>query len=188
MQVPLERIVFSGEEIASRVQELGAEITRDYLDEYGPEAEAVLVNVLKGGFVFLADLVRCLEFSVVIDFLAITSYAGDGASTGGVRIMKDLTESIYRRDVLVVEDIVDTGLTLSYILRNLSSRKPRSLKVCTFLDRLSSRIVPLQVDYRCFEVGEEFVVGYGLDYGQKWRNLGYVCTLRLEEHPRSDCP
>lgn len=180
MQVPLDRIVFSEEEIASRVRELGAEITRDYLSELGPAAEVVLVNILKGGFVFLADLVRCMDLSVMIDFLAITSYADKGGTTGGVRIMKDLTESIYQRDVLVVEDIVDTGLTLSYILRNLAFRKPRTLKVCTFLDRPSSRIVPLQVDYRCFEVGGEFVVGYGLDYGQKWRNLSYVCTLRTE--------
>jgi len=95
-----------------------------------------------------------------------------------VRIVKDLTLSVYGRDVLVVEDIVDTGLTLSYILRNLKAREPREVKVCTFLDRAVSRIVPLRIDYRCFEVGEEFVVGYGLDYKQKWRNLRFVCTLQ----------
>ncbi|MBC7247765.1 MAG: hypoxanthine phosphoribosyltransferase [Actinobacteria bacterium] len=181
MQVPLDRVLFSEEEIASRVRELGERITRDYRSLRGPGAELVLVNVLKGGFVFLADLVRCLDLDVVVDFLAITSYGGREGSVGGVRFVKDLSESIYRRDVLVVEDIVDTGLTLGFILRNLASRQPASLRVCTFLDRSSSRIVPLEVDYRCFEVGGEFVVGYGLDYGQKWRNLKYVCTLRAAE-------
>lgn len=170
-------VLFTEEQIAARVREVGEEITRDYRARDDPWREVVLVSVLKGGFIFLADLVRRLDLPVVVDFLAISSYGNRNAATG-VRITKDLSESIHEKDVLVVEDIVDTGLTLSYILRNLEARGPQSIKVCAFLDRVVKRIVPLEVHYRCFEVGEEFVVGYGLDYRQKWRNLPRVCILR----------
>lgn len=176
--VPLERVVFTEEEIAERVRQVGEEIDRDYRLESGPDAEVVLVAVLKGAFVFLADLVRCLDLLVEVDFLAISGYGMSHGTFSGVRIVKDLSMSIQGRDVLVVEDIVDTGLTLNYILRNLKARGPKSVRTCTFLDRAVRRIVPLRVDYRCFEVGEEFVVGYGLDYMQKWRNLPFVCTLK----------
>jgi len=178
-RVTLGPVLFTEEAISARVREVGAEINRYYLVREEPQREVVLVNVLKGGFIFLADLVRCLEIPVVVDFLAISGY-GDRGTSAGVRILKDLSEGIRGKDVLVVEDIVDTGLTLSYILRNLEARGPESLRVCTFLDRAVKRIVPVEVHHRCFEVGEEFVVGYGLDYGQKWRNLPHVRVLRGE--------
>jgi hypoxanthine phosphoribosyltransferase len=170
----LEHIVFGEEEISQRVRELGAEITADFKGKPGPLA---VVGMLKGGFIFLADLIRTLELELSVDFMAISSYRESSLDSSGVRIVKDLSESIYDRDVLVVEDIVDTGLTLSYILRNLKERGPRDLKVCTLLDRTGSRIAPLHIDYRGFEVGEGFLVGYGLDYLQKWRNLRFICTL-----------
>ncbi len=176
---PLGKTLFTEDQIASRVKEVGEEINRDYRNmglSEGEEQELVLVNVLKGAFIFLADLIRHLDLPLIVDFLAISSY-GSGEEATGVRIVKDLSESIYKRHVLIVEDIVDTGLTLSYVLRNLRARGPRSIRVCTFLDRKVRRIVPLEVDYMCFEVGEEFVVGYGLDHLQKWRNLPFVCLL-----------
>lgn len=185
---PIGRVLFTEEQIAARVKEVGEQITRDYRDagvSVNSEEDLILVNVLKGAFVFLADLVRHLDLPVVVDFLAISSY-GSGERATGVRIVKDLAESIYRRHVLIVEDIVDTGLTLSYVLRNLRAREPKSIKVCTFLDRKARRIVPLDVDYMCFEVGEEFVVGYGLDHLQKWRNLPYVCLLGEGDLRRQD--
>ncbi len=175
--VTLGPVLFTAEAIAARVRAVAEQINRDYLSREDPGKDVVLVSVLKGGFIFLADLVRCLEIPVVVDFLAISGY-GDRGTSEGVRILKDLSEGIGGKDVLVVEDIVDTGLTLSYILRNLEARGPDSLRVCTFLDRAVKRIVPVEVRYRCFEVGEDFVVGYGLDYNQKWRNLPQVHLLR----------
>lgn len=180
--ISLGPVLFSAEAISARVREVGAEIDRDYRSRREPGGDVILVSVLKGSFVFLADLIRCLRIPVLVDFLAISGY-GDRDTSAGVRILKDLSEGIHDRDVLVVEDIVDTGLTLSYILRNLEARGPKSVRVCTFLDRSVKRIVPVEIDYRCFEVGEEFVVGYGLDYGQKWRNLPHVCVLRGSEVP-----
>ncbi len=180
--ITLGPVLFSAEAISARVREVSAESDRDYGPRIDSGREVFLVSVLKGSFIFLADLIRCLRLPVVIDFLAISGY-GERGTSAGVRILKDLSEGIRGRDVLVVEDIVDTGLTLSYILRNLEARGPESIRVCTFLDRAAKRIVPVEVHYRCFEVGEEFVVGYGLDYGQKWRNLPYVCVLRGREVP-----
>ncbi|MGQ9535949.1 MAG: hypoxanthine phosphoribosyltransferase [Actinomycetota bacterium] len=180
--VTLGPVLVDAEAIATRVREVGEEINRDYQARDNPGEEVVLVNVLKGGFIFLADLVRCLRFPLVVDFMAISGY-GDRGTSSGVRILKDLSESIRGREILVVEDIVDTGLTLSYILRNLESRGPLSIRVCTFLDRAVRRIVPVEIHYRCFEVGKEFVVGYGLDYRQKWRNLPQVHVLVGGEVP-----
>jgi len=170
----MEKVVLSEEEISRRVQEMGAEICADFRGRTGPLA---VISMLKGGFIFLADLIRAVDLELVVDFMAISSYRESSPDSSGVRIVKDLSESIYDRDVLVVEDIVDTGLTLSYILRNLRERGPRDLRVCTLLDRSGSRIAPLHIDYRGFEVGEEFLVGYGLDYLQRWRNLRFICTL-----------
>lgn len=172
----LERIVFTEDEISRRIRELGQEITADLEQE--PGGALAVVSILKGGFVFLADLMRHIDLELTVDFMAITSYRQSSLSSSGVRIVKDLSESIYNRDVLVVEDIIDTGLTLSYILRNLRERGPRNLKICTLLDRSGRRIAPLQIDYRGFEVGEEYLIGYGLDHLQKWRNLRFVCTLK----------
>lgn len=180
--VTLGPLLFSAEAISARVREVGAEIDRDYRSRRETGEDVILVSVLKGSFVFLADLIRCLQTPVIVDFLAISGY-GDRGTSAGVRILKDLSEGIRGREVLVVEDIVDTGLTLSYILRNLEARGPESVRVCTFLDRAAKRIVPVKIHYRCFEVGEDFVVGYGLDYGQKWRNLPHVYALRGREVP-----
>lgn len=169
-----DRVVFTTEEISSRVRELGAQITAD-LDQ-DPGSTLAIIGMLKGGFVFLADLVRVIELDLTIDFMAISSYRESTPSSSGVRIVKDLSESIFERDVLIVEDIIDTGLTLSYILRNLKERGPRTLKVCTLLNRTVRRIAPLHIDYSGFEVGEEYLVGYGLDHLQKWRNLRFICA------------
>ncbi len=173
-----ERIVFSAEEIARRVHELGAHISSEHAPRTGP---LTVVSMLKGGFVFLADLIRCLDCDLWVDFMAISSYRRSSAATSGVRIEKDLSHSIHGRSVLVVEDIIDTGLTLSVILRNLRQRGPRELKVCTLLDRSLRRIAPLHIDYRGFEVGEEYLVGYGLDHLQKWRNLPFICSIAKDE-------
>lgn len=169
-----ERVLFSEEEITLRVRDMAAAIHADFRNEPGPLA---VVSILKGGFVFLADLIRAVGLDITVDFMAISSYRESRPRSSGVRIVKDLSESIFDRNVLVVEDIIDTGLTLSYILRNLKERSPRRLKVCTLLNRAGSRIAPLPIDYCGFEVGDEFLVGYGLDYLQKWRNLRFICTL-----------
>ncbi|RJP31223.1 MAG: hypoxanthine phosphoribosyltransferase [Actinobacteria bacterium] len=169
-----KRVIFTEEDISRRVRELGAEITAGCGHGSGPLA---VVSILKGGFIFLADLIRAIDLDLTVDFMAISSYRESSLHSSGVRIVKDLSDSIFDRDVLVVEDIVDTGLTLSYILRNLQERGPRDLRVCTLLDRTGSRIAPVRVDYHGFEVGEEFLVGYGLDYMQKWRNLRFICAL-----------
>lgn len=173
-----ERVVFTEEEIAHRVRELGAQISADLARETG--GNLALIAMLKGSFVFLADLIRCIHLDLSVDFMAISSYGQTSALSSGVRIVKDLSDSIYGRDVLLVEDIVDTGLTLSFILRNLRERGPRQLKVCTLLDRKVSRITPVNVDYSGFEVGEEYLVGYGLDHLQNWRNLRYICSIAGE--------
>lgn len=172
----LQRVVFSEEDISRRVRELGEEITNDLTRE--PGSELALVSVLKGGFVFLADLMRHIDLALTVDFMAISSYRESSLASSGVRIVKDLSQSIYNRDVLVVEDIIDTGLTLSYIVRNLRERGPRELRICTLLDRSERRIAPLHIDYRGFEVGEDYLVGYGLDHLNRWRNLPFVCTLK----------
>ena len=175
----VERIVFTEDEIAGRVRELGEEITADYRRGRGAGRLAV-VSILKGGFIFLADLIRQIDLDLTVDFMAISGYRQPGSASSGVRIVKDLSESVLNREVLVVEDIVDTGLTLSYIMRNLRSRGPSDLKVCALLDRAGRRIAPLEIDYRGFEVGDEYLVGYGLDHLQKWRNLRFICTLKGE--------
>lgn len=172
-----ERIIYSEEDISNRVRELGEEITADYLRENGPGVEVAAVSILKGGFIFLADLIRHIDLELTVDFMAISSYHRSNQASIGVRIIKDLSESISGKNILVVEDIIDTGLTLSYILRNLRSRSPREIKVCTLLDRSIRRITPLEVNYRGFEIGEEYLVGYGLDHTQIWRNLRYICAL-----------
>lgn len=171
-----DRVVFTADEIASRVRELGEQITADLPQE--PCRTLAVVGMLKGGFIFLADLLRAIDLDLTVDFMAISSYRESTPSSSGVRIVKDLSESILDRDVLIVEDIIDTGLTLSYILRNLRERGPRALKVCTLLNRTVSRIAPLHIDYSGFEVGEEFLVGYGLDHLQRWRNLRFICSMR----------
>jgi len=168
----LGEVVFSADRIASRIRELGEAISRDYAGR-----DLVLVGVLRGAAFFLVDLARALTIPAAVDFIAISSYGPSSKASGVVRIVKDLEEEIAGRDLLVVEDIVDTGLTLGYLLRILREREPASLKVCTLLDRSVRRIVDHPIAYRGFEVPDRFVVGYGLDYQQRYRSLPYIALL-----------
>jgi len=165
-------VVISEEDLRRRVRELGAEISRDYAGR-----TPVLVAVLKGSFVFLADLVRAITIPIEIDFMAITRY-GAGKGGGAVRIEKDLDLAIAGRDVLFVEDIVDTGLTLAYLVRNLQAREPAGLAVCTLLDRRVRRLANLPIRYAGFEVPDRFLVGYGLDHREQHRHLPYLGALQ----------
>ncbi|MDR3701028.1 MAG: hypoxanthine phosphoribosyltransferase [Candidatus Sulfopaludibacter sp.] len=169
----IERVLFTEEQIDRRIRELAAEISRNYQGK-----TVKLVGVLKGSIYFLTALTRHIEVPVKIDFLGISSFSNKSGAPGVVRIAKDLDESIEGEDVLLVEDIVDTGFTLRYLLQTLAGRAPNSLAVCTFLDRNSRRIVQVHVDYRCFEIPDRFVVGFGLDYNQLYRNLGYVAVMK----------
>lgn len=169
----IDRILITPEEVAATVADLGARITEDYRGR-----DLVLITVLKGGLIFLADLCRHIELPHTIDFMAVSSY-GPGAA-GSVRITKDLDDSIEGRDVLMIEDIIDTGLTLNYLLRVLRARKPASLAVCTLLDKDVRRLMDLPIEYHGFAVPDRFLVGYGLDLEGVWRNLPYVATLHDE--------
>jgi hypoxanthine phosphoribosyltransferase len=169
----LERILFTQEQIDQRIREVGAEISRHYQGKV-----VKLVGVLKGSVFFLTALARHIEVPVKIDFLGISSFSNKSGAPGVVRIAKDLDDSIEGEDVLLVEDIVDTGFTLRYLLQTLAGRAPNSLAVCTFLDRNSRRIVQVPVDYHCFEIPDRFVVGFGLDYNQLYRNLSYVAVMK----------
>jgi hypoxanthine phosphoribosyltransferase len=168
------QVLVTQEEVARRVQELGAEISRDY--EGRP---LLLLGVLKGAVFFLSDLMRKLEIPAEVDFMAVSSYGSATTSSGVVRILKDLDRPIEDRDVLIVEDIVDSGLTLRYLLRSLGNRNPRSLEVCALLTKPAARIVDVPVKYVGFEIPNEFVIGYGLDYQERYRSLPYVATLEL---------
>jgi hypoxanthine phosphoribosyltransferase len=165
-------ILFPGERIQNRVRELGDAISKDY-----EGTEPVLICMLRGAVIFTGDLVRTVSVPLTLDFMAISSYTS-GQSSGAVKIVKDLDESIEGKQVIVVEDIVATGLTLSYLLRSLQARNPASLKVCTLLDRVVSRIIDVPLAYRGFELPDVFVVGYGLDFQQHYRNLPFICTLK----------
>jgi hypoxanthine phosphoribosyltransferase len=178
----LAEILISPAEIAAKVEELGRLIAERYQGK-----ELVLVSVLKGAVVFLADLMRAIPIPLAIDFLAISNYGGKGAS-GVVRIIKDLDQDIAGRHVLMVEDIVDTGLTLGYLLRTLQARHPASLQVCTLLDRSVRRIVDLPIAFRGFEIPDRFVVGYGLDYQHRYRNLPFIGVLKPEVLERRRSP
>ena len=171
----VEHVLFTEEQIERRIGEVAAEISRAYQGK-----TVKLVGVLKGSVFFLTALARHIEVPLKVDFLAISSFSNKSGAPGVVRIAKDLDESIEGENVLLVEDIVDTGFTLRYLLQTLAGRAPNSLAVCTFLDRNSRRIVQVPVDYRCFEIPDRFVVGFGLDYNQLYRNLGYVAVMKPE--------
>jgi len=173
----VERILFTEEQIQSRIREVGVEISSRYAGK-----TLKLIGVLKGSVFFLTALARQIEIPVKLDFLAISSFSNKSGAPGVVRIAKDLDESIEGEDVLLVEDIVDTGFTLRYLLQTLAGRGPNSLSVCTFLDRKSRRIVQVPVDYRCFEIPDRFVVGFGLDYNQLYRNLAYVAVMKPDKN------
>ncbi|HEY2281951.1 MAG TPA: hypoxanthine phosphoribosyltransferase [Solirubrobacteraceae bacterium] len=166
-------VLVSEQELQARVRELGAAISRDYAGR-----GLLLVGVLKGAVFFLSDLMRFIEIPVEVDFMAVASYGSATDSSGVVRILKDLDVAIEDRDVLIVEDIVDSGLTLQYLLRNLGSRNPRTLEVCALLTKPARRKVELQAKYVGFEIEDKFVVGYGLDYAERHRNLPFVAALQ----------
>ena len=165
-------LLLTAEQIATRVAELGAEISRDYAGK-----TPILIGVLKGSLVFMADLARAISTPINVDFMSISSY-GDGTNSGVVRILKDLDESITGHDVILVEDIIDTGLTLTYLLATLSARRPASLEVCGLLDKSVRRIVEVPIRYKGFDIPDEFVIGYGLDHEGRYRNLRAVLGVR----------
>jgi hypoxanthine phosphoribosyltransferase len=171
----IEEVLVSREEIESKVGELGALIGEDYRGKH-----PLLVGVLKGAFVFMADLARAIALPLEFDFMAVSSYGAATQTSGVVRILKDLDHEIQGRHVLIVEDIVDSGLTLSYLMKNLRTRKPASLEVCTLLHKTGVQQVPMDIRYTAFEIPPVFVVGYGLDYDERYRNLPFVGTLRPE--------
>jgi len=171
----VERILLSEEQIQGRIQELGQAISRDY-----ESLSIALICILKGGLMFLCDLSKHLTPPVTFDFMSVSSYGDATQSSGVVRITKDLEESIEGKHVLIVEDIIDTGLTLSYLLKNLHSRNPASLEICTLLNKPANRTVEIPVKYVGFEVPKEFLVGYGLDFKQLYRNIPYVFIPKPE--------
>ncbi len=171
----VHEVLFTASEIERRVNELGAAVSRDYEGH-----EPLFIGVLKGVTCFMADLMRHTALPLSVDFMTISSYEGD--RTGAVRIVQDLSENILGRDVLIVEDIVDTGMTLNHLVHQLQARGPASLRVCALLDKRVRRIADVPIDYIGFEVPDEFVVGYGLDYRQRFRNLPFIATLRRDGH------
>jgi hypoxanthine phosphoribosyltransferase len=169
------KVVVTEEEISRKIEELGALITADYR-----ERDLLLVGVLKGAFIIMADLSRCIDLPVEFDFIAVSSYGAATQTSGVVRILKDLDQEIAGRDVLIVEDIIDSGLTLNYLLKNLKVRQPASLEVAALLIKQGIQRVPLNIRYQGFSIPPDFVIGYGLDYAGRYRNLPYVALLDSE--------
>ena len=175
MSSDIERVTFSEEQIRMRVQELGAQIARDYRDA----AETVYcVGILKGAAVFFTDLVRAIDRPVAFDFMIVSSYGDAAVSSGQVKILKDLDFPIAGKHVIIVEDIIDSGTTMHYLKQMLMGRHPKSIRICAFLSKPSRRVAPVEIDYLGHEVPDEFLVGYGLDYAEKYRNLPYIGVLR----------
>jgi hypoxanthine phosphoribosyltransferase len=168
----ITKVLIDENKIKERVRELGAEISRDYQGK-----DILMIGILRGSVIFFADLIREINCNVVIDFISVSSYGASHKTTGEVRMMKDLDEAVDGKDVVIVEDIVDTGLTLQYLKKVLLSRNPNSLKVCCLLDKPERRKVEISSDYLGFTIPNEFVVGYGFDYAQKYRNLKDICVL-----------
>ncbi|MCT4631193.1 MAG: hypoxanthine phosphoribosyltransferase [Firmicutes bacterium] len=175
----VKEVLYSRETINEKVKELGKQITSDYKGK-----ELVVIGVLKGANVFMADLIREIEMPLEMDFMAVSSYGHSTESSGVVKILKDLDKGIEGKDVLVVEDIIDSGLTLQYLCKNLLNRKANSVKICTLLDKPERRKVDVVIDYKGFEIPDEFIVGYGIDYAEKYRNLPYVATLKPEVYSK----
>ena len=168
-------VMISESEVDKRIAELGAKISKDY------EGKTVhMICVLKGGVFFMCELAKKITVPVTMDFMSVSSYGNGTVSSGVVKIVKDLDEMIEGKDVLVVEDIIDSGRTLSYLLENLKNRKPASLKLCTLLDKPDRRVTEVDVDYTGFEIEDKFVIGYGLDYAQKYRHLPYIGVVELD--------
>ncbi len=168
-------VLLSEEEVDKRIQEIGEQISKDYAGE-----QVHLVCVLRGGVFFLCELAKRITVPVSLDFMSVSSYGSDTKSSGVVKIVKDLDDSLAGKNVIVVEDIVDSGRTLSYLLEMLKDRGPKSMRLCTLLDKPERRVVDVKVDYTGFQIPDEFVVGYGLDYAQKYRNLPYIGVVELD--------
>lgn len=168
------RVLIEEEKLTKRIEELGAQISRDYAGE-----AVTLICILKGSVFFTCELAKRITIPVLIDFMSVSSYGASTVSSGTIQLKKDLDESIEGKNVIVIEDIIDSGRTLSYLLENLSKRNPKSLKLCTMLDKPERRVTDVKTDYTGFEIPDEFVVGYGLDYDQRYRNLPYIGILDL---------
>jgi len=173
----IQEILLTEEEIKQRIKELGEQITADYAGK-----EILMVGILRGAVVFMADLARAIPLPVALDFMAVSSYGMSTDSSGVVRFLKDLDVDIKDKHVLIVEDIIDSGLTLKYLAENLKSRNPASLKICTLLNKPERRKVDVQVDYNGFTIPDHFVVGYGLDFAEKYRNLPFIGILKPEAY------
>ncbi len=171
------RIFLTEEEVDKKIQEMGEQISRDYAGK-----QVHLICILKGGSFFMCELAKRITVPVSLDFMSVSSYGGDTKSSGVVKIVKDLDDAIQGKDVIVVEDIIDSGRTLSYLMEMLENRNPASLKLCTLLDKPDRRVVDVDVDYTGFSIPDEFVVGYGLDYDQKYRNLPYIGIVEFDEN------
>lgn len=178
MHKDVERILISEEEIRAKVQEVGRRISEDYKGK-----SPVFVGVLKGCFIFMADLLRYVDVDCSMDFMAVSSYSGT-SSTGAVKINKDLGGDIEGKDVIIVEDILDSGVTLSYLKQYLSVRRPASIAIVTLMDKPARRKADIKADYSCFDIPDDFVVGYGLDYEQQYRNLPYIGVLKKEVYSK----
>lgn len=175
MHKDIKEILLNEDEIQKRVKELGKEITEDYIGK-----DLIVVGILKGAAIFMSELIRNIELPIKIDFMAVSSYGDFSVSTGEVKIIKDLDFSVENKHILIVEDIIDTGYTLNYLSDNLRKRGAISVRVCTLLDKPDRRVVGVPLDYLGFEIPDEFVVGYGLDYAEEYRNLPYVGALKEE--------
>ena len=175
LEKDIQEVLFTQEELEKRVRELAAQITADYQGK-----EIILISVLRGSFVFMADLCRSIDLDCTVDFMAVSSYGGGTSSTGQVQITKDLSGDISGKHVIVVEEILDSGNTLSYLLKLLEQRKPASLRLCTLLDKPERRTKPVEVSYSGFTIPDAFVVGYGLDYDEHYRGLPYIGILKPE--------
>lgn len=169
------RVLLNEEEVDSRIQEIAQKINQDYEGR-----ELHMICILKGGVFFMCELAKRIKVPVSLDFMSVSSYGDDTKSSGVVKIVKDLDQPLEGKEVLVVEDIIDSGRTLSYLLEILQSRNPNSVKLCTLLDKPERRVTDVKVDYCCFNIPDEFVVGYGLDYAQKYRNLPYIGVVEFE--------
>ena len=179
MKEDILKVLITEDELRAKVKELGAQITRDYEGK-----EPFFVGVLRGCYVFMADLVRNVDLSCTMDFMAVSSYGKGTTSTGAVKITRDLSEDIEGKDVIIVEDILDSGVTLSYLKTYLLNRKPSSIRIVTLLDKPERRTKAVTADYYGFSVPNEFVVGYGLDYAEKYRNLPYIGVLKPEVYSK----
>lgn len=166
------KILFSREEIANRVSEIGAQISRDFSGQ-----PVVLIGVLKGAAIFLSDLSRSLTLDATFDFIAVSSYGNEKQNSGEVKLLKDVDHSMEGKNVILVEDILDTGLTLTYLTRVIAAHRPKALKIAALLDKAARRTQPIQADYVGFEIPDEFVVGYGMDYAERYRNLPDICVV-----------